>query len=57
MQLNEIRQQLEYLTAPGAAPNPSAVASLRAAWEGIRGTVPTDYHPIIDDRLALLERH
>ena len=47
MQLTEIRSQLEDLTAPGASPNPSAVVRLRAAWEGIRGAVPADYHPIM----------
>lgn len=57
MQLTEIRSQLEDLTAPGASPNPSAVVRLRASWEAIRGAVPADYHPIIDDRLALLERN
>lgn len=56
MQLIEIRRQLEDLTAPGVTPDRAHVSRLRAAWEGIKGTVPTDYHPIIDDRLMLIER-
>jgi hypothetical protein len=56
MHLTEIRRQLDALTAPGAAPDPTAVAHLRSAWEGRRSTVLPAYWPIIDDRLALLER-
>ena len=56
MQLIEIRRRLDDLTAPGAQPDRATVARLRAEWEGIRATVPSDYHPIIDDRLELIER-
>jgi hypothetical protein len=56
MQLTEIRRQLGDLTAPGVVPDPTAVAHLRSAWEGLRSTVLPAYWPIIDDRLALLER-
>lgn len=57
MQLTEIRRRLDDLTAPGApAPAAAEVAKLKRAWAQIKPQVPSDYHPIIDDRIALCDR-
>lgn len=57
MNLIEIRQELELLAHPDSESDPELVLYLRAEWESIRWSIPIAYHPIIDDRLELLERN
>lgn len=56
MDLIEIRLSLEWYTQTGARP-PSAEewSELLEAWGRIKPDVHPDYHPIIDDRIALVE--
>lgn len=52
----EIRQTLDDWLAPGATlPTPDAMENIREQWEAIKPNLLPSYHPIIDDRLALVE--
>jgi hypothetical protein len=52
----EIRQTLDDWLAPGATlPTPDALENIREQWEAIKPNLLPSYHPIIDDRLALVE--
>jgi hypothetical protein len=52
----EIRQTLDDWLAPGATlPTPEALEDIREQWEALRPNLLPSYHPIIDDRLALVE--
>lgn len=57
MQLNDIRRAVEHYSAPGA-PKPSQQdwAALKRDWAALKPTILAAYHPIIDDRIALVER-
>ncbi|ASC70304.1 hypothetical protein XM38_012410 [Halomicronema hongdechloris C2206] len=56
MQLIEIRRRLEDLTEFGApAPSPSEWAALKRAWATLKPQTLPSYHPVIDDRIALVE--
>jgi hypothetical protein len=52
----QIRQSLDNWLAPGATlPTPEAVHLLKLAWEQLKPCLIAEYHPVIDDRLALVE--
>ena len=52
----QIRQTLDNWLAPGATlPTPEAVHLLKLAWEELKPNLLPSYHPIIDDRLALVQ--
>ena len=55
MNLLDIRRQLETYTAPGVTPPPLEWAALKRSWQGIKPDTHPAYHPIIDDRIALVE--
>jgi hypothetical protein len=52
----EIRQTLDDWLAPGATlPTPEALEDIREQWESLKPNLLPSYHPIIDDRLALVQ--
>ena len=56
MDLLDIRRRLEDYTAPGSAPPPPREwEALKRDWQGIKPNTHPEYHPIIDDRITLVE--
>lgn len=52
----EIRSTLDDWLTPGAAPpTPAALQQLRDAWAALKPNLHESYHPVINDRLALVE--
>jgi hypothetical protein len=57
MKLNEIRKAVEDYSAPGAAPpSPDYWANLKQKWAALKPQILSDYWPIIDDRIAIIDR-
>jgi len=61
MQLTEIRSTLDawlwQLANGGATPPQEELARLRSAWHDQRPQIPQGYHPIIEDRLSLVDSY
>ena len=52
----QIRQTLDNWLAPGGPlPTPGGLNQLKIAWREIKPTMQESYHPIIEDRLRLVE--
>lgn len=57
MKLNEIRKAVEDYSAPDAPPpNPEYWANLKQEWAALKPQILSDYWPIIDDRIAIVDR-
>ena len=53
---SQIRQILERWLAPGATlPTPEALQQVKEQWRSLKPFLLPSYHPIIDDRIALVE--
>jgi hypothetical protein len=52
----QIRQTLDNWLAPGATlPTPEVLQQVKEQWEALKPFLLPSYHPIIDDRIALVE--
>lgn len=56
MHLHELRQELNrYADPTEPLPDPLRWAELMGVWAALKPTTPSEYCPIIEDRIALLE--
>ncbi|MGD1853974.1 MAG: hypothetical protein ACFB2W_06945 [Leptolyngbyaceae cyanobacterium] len=56
--LSQLRQRLDELSIPGSTSQLGELQQLKQLWEQTyKPSTMTSYHPVIEDRLQLAERH